>query len=401
MTDRRPLWLLALAAALLGCGGQAAAEAVPIGLLLSYSGALAANSINSERGLLMAIEAANRAGGIGGRPVSVIARDSRSDPSRVTPAANELIAAGTALFIGPDTPDLAVELKGVLAERTVIMPSFTTSSNFAKPRSWFVMGVPAVRVACELFKQLPTSARKKALVVADPNGYNSLLAFQLTTAYGIPWVFLPADVPSNETTVQPIVSVQAEAYLLAALPPSASSLLYTMAAIGALKSPDRWYLSPTLHTPALLETIPKGMLSGAHGVATGPLGEVATEFRQSFQSRWGDTPLDDAYSFYDAGAVAVLALERAAVQEGAIPPGTGLAAHIVAVTARSANVVGWNEIDRGLELLRQGQEVDYVGLSGSLAFDLSGQTAPPQPPTVWWTIEGEDFRDAASVAECP
>src|SRR3954447_23202615 len=128
--------------ALVGCGSSAPDRPVTVGLLLSYSGNLAANSINSERGLSMAIEAANRAGGISGRPVAVLARDSGSDPSKVTPPARQLVEAGAAILIGPDTPDLAVELKALLAERTLIMPSFATSSNFAKPHSWFVMGAP-------------------------------------------------------------------------------------------------------------------------------------------------------------------------------------------------------------------------------------------------------------------
>ena len=51
--------------------------------MLSYTGYLAANSINSERALLMAIEAANAAGGIDQRRVEVLARDTRSDPRKV------------------------------------------------------------------------------------------------------------------------------------------------------------------------------------------------------------------------------------------------------------------------------------------------------------------------------
>jgi hypothetical protein len=54
---------------------------------------------------------------------------------------------------------------------------------------------------------------------------------------------------------------------------------------GALGSPSQWYLSPTLHTPALLETIPKGVLAGAHGVASGTVAG-ASDFRARFEERW-------------------------------------------------------------------------------------------------------------------
>src|SRR5205814_9227432 len=62
----------------LGCGAPAEADhPIPIGLLLSYSGPLAANSVNSERAVLMAVEAVNAAGGVTGRPLSVLPRDTR------------------------------------------------------------------------------------------------------------------------------------------------------------------------------------------------------------------------------------------------------------------------------------------------------------------------------------
>jgi ABC-type branched-subunit amino acid transport system substrate-binding protein len=394
---RTAAWLgLALAAA--SCHDRAPADAIPVGLLLSYSGSLAANSINVERAFLMALEAASAAGGLGGRPVTMVARDTGSDASKVLAPARELFDAGVALMVGPDTPDLAVPLKPLLAEKTLILPSYTTASNFSKPHAWFVMGASAARVACELFAQLSADGRKRPLVIADPNGYNSLLAFELTKTYAIPWQFLPSAEPSTEMTVQPILAAGADAFVLAALPPSASSLVYALAAVGALADPARFYLSPTLHTPALLETIPQGMLQGARGVASGTYTQ-ADVFQARFAQRWQDRPLDDAYSFYDAGALAVLAMQRALVQEGSIPPGTGLARHLVAVTSPQGIAVGWDEIGRGLALLREGQEIRYLALSGPLLFDITGQTA--SAATHWWTIDLDGFDERDSESACP
>ncbi len=391
------LLLLVLLAAGPACREEAGGDPLAVGVLLSYSGSLAANSINSERALLMAFAAANAAGGVGGRELTILARDTGSEASKVLAPAQELLAARPALFIGPDTPDLAVPLKPLLGEHTMILPSFATSSNFSKPHAWFVMGPSAARVACELHAQILADGRLRPLVVADPNGYNSLLAFELTKTFAMPWIFLPSGEPSNEITVQPILAAQADAYVLAALPPSASSLVYALAAVGALQDPGRFYLSPTLHTPALLETIPEGMLEGARGVATGTFGGVDA-FRAQFMSRWQDQPLDDATAFYDAGALTAFALQRALAREGAIPEGTGLAAHLVAVTGADGVEVGWDELGRGLALLRDGQEIRYRALSGPLAFDITGQTAAAT--THWWTIGDGAFRDTASESGC-
>ena len=192
----------------LGCSTDPADDGVSIGLLLSYSGELAANSTNSERALQMAIEVANANGGIAGRPVRIVARDTRSDVTKVVRPASELDAAGVAMFIGPDTPELAVPLVTPLGDRTIILPSFATShSPFRRPPGWFVMGAGTARVACELAAQVRAHGRSKPLVLVDTNGYNSLLAWELTRTYGMPQVVLPSNQASNTSTVRPIAAV--------------------------------------------------------------------------------------------------------------------------------------------------------------------------------------------------
>jgi ABC-type branched-subunit amino acid transport system substrate-binding protein len=386
-------------AVLLAACSQSSSSSIPIGLLLSYSGVLAANSVNSERALFMAIEAANDAGGVSGAMLAVLARDTRSSPTQVSAPTQSLIDAGVALFIGPDTPELVVELKPQLADRLVLLPSYTTSSIFAKPNLWFVMGAPASRIACELQARVQEDGRTQPLVIADPTGFNSLLAYQINQQYSVPWIFLPARQPSNPTTVQPILASPADAYILATLPGSASALIYTLSALGEVQESARWYLSPTLHNSALFETIPRGMLVGAHGVAAGPLGGPSADFAARYRARWQDIPFDEAYAFYDAAAVAALALQRATTRTGSPPPGTALVEDLVAVTHPGATEIGWDEIPRGLELLRQREEITYRGLTGPLSFDTLGQS--PAAPTYWWDVTERGIADSPSRSQCP
>jgi ABC-type branched-subunit amino acid transport system substrate-binding protein len=394
--------LLALGGAL-NCSTPPKDDPIPIGLMLSYTGYLAANSINSERALLMAIEAANAAGGIEGRPVKVLARDTRSDPTKVVAPAKALIDAGVAVLIGPDYTDLVTQLRSVIQNRTVIFPSFATASDVEwKPPSWFVMGAGLKRVACEMVTQYRGAGfnDSEAIQIIDSSGYNSSLSFTLSNTY---FIFkppnLPSDYPSSVATVAPLVDVmsRSKAYVLAATPETASSLVYALTALGAIEDPSRFVLSPTLHTPAFLESIPKGALTGARGVSPGTVAG-AGEFREAFRGRWHDVPLDDAYPFYDAGAIAVLAIQRALRDEGRIPEEPGLSKHIVAVTAPGGASVKWNELGRGLELLREGQEVGYFGLTGQLAFDNAGQTETAS--TKWWGITDDGFVDLPHTNTC-
>jgi ABC-type branched-subunit amino acid transport system substrate-binding protein len=389
-----PARVLALLGILtLACGSAPDQDqgAVSIGVLLSYTGYLSANSINSERAMLMAIEAANAAGGVGGRRVRILARDTGSDPGQVMVRSRELLDAGVALVIGPDTDDLAIAARGALQDRTIILPSFATSSDVLfKAHSWFVIGAPIGRMACELAAQLRADGRQNPMLILNPTGYNASLAWTLTNRYGLPRFVLPASEEPSAATVAFITSSQADAFVLAAFPSSAVSLVYALLANGGLSDPTRWYLSPTLHSPVFLDAVPRAMLAGTRGVSQGTIPE-GVDFQARFAARWSDSALDDAYPFYDAGALAVLGLQRALSREGAIPGGTGLSKHLIAVTHAGGTPIRWNELDRGLERLRQGEEITYLGLSGQLEFDTLGQT--PGASASWWTIGRDGFAD--------
>ena len=70
---------------------------------------------------------------------------------------------------------------------------------------------------------------------------------------------------------------------------------------------------------------------------------------------------------------------------------------MIAVT-QPGTPVGWNEIARGLTMLRQGQEVEYLGLSGPLQFDQFGEA--PEANTNWWTIKNDQFEDIPFQSDC-
>jgi ABC-type branched-subunit amino acid transport system substrate-binding protein len=328
----------------------------------------------------------------------VVARDTRSDVRKVRGAAQELIDAGASLIIGPDNVDLVSDLRPLFLDRTIMLPSINTSSDLLwKPPAWFVMGASAGKVSCELAAQVRRDGRKSPLVIVNPNGYNNTLAWDLTNRYGMAKYVLQNDQASTKETVRPIVSATADAYVLATFPPAGSSLISALTATGLLADPTRWYLSPALHTPFFLQSIPAGALEGAWGVAPGTVAGAA-DFRATFQARWQDDPLDDAYPFYDTGAIVALALQRALAREGAIPAGTRLGAHVTAVTRPGGAPIRWNELPQGLERLRRGEEVEYLGLSGPIEFDAAGQT--PAAATKWWTIAAEGFTDMPKQGDC-
>jgi hypothetical protein len=280
----------------------------------------------------------------------------------------------------------------------VILPSLATSSDILyKSPSWFVIGASIVRVACELVSQLRADGRQNPLLIVNPSGYNSGLAWTLSNSYGFPKFVLGTNEVPTATTVAPITASQADAFVLAAFPPSATSLVYALLATGGFDDPTRWYLSPTLHSPVFLQSLPKGGLAGARGVSQGSNADGAG-FRDRFAAAWDDLPFDDAYPFYDAGALAVLSLQHALTQLGAIPDGRLLSDHIIAVTRAGGTPIRWNELAQGLELIRQGVPITYLGLSGKLEFDTLGHSAGAV--TNWWTIGPDGFADRDGQSDC-
>ncbi len=248
-------------------------------------------------------------------------------------------------------------MRHIMLDRVLLMPSFSTGGDIEyRPLSWFDMGPRTNRMTCELVARLRADGQERPVLVVNPASYNGSLGFSLSINSNLPRIVIP-DVATAES-VAAIVSANADAYVLAGYPATAASLFNALLASGAVGDPTRWYLSPTLHSPAFLSSISRDALQGVRGVAASK-GPSAEAFQARFRQRWHDEPLDDASSFYHAGALAALALVRAQTREGTVP-GADLRAHVVAVTGAGGHPVRWDQIGEGMDRLRQGQEIEYV-----------------------------------------
>ena len=122
--------------------------------------------------------------------------------------------------------------------------------------------------------------------------------------------------------------------------------------------------------------------------------DTTPAFPDAFSARWqGDRPLEGAYFYHDALGLLALALEKtipaadgsidvaqlqAAIQDAAAPPGEGVA---------------WNEIERGLERTRSGNDIYYSGLTGPMLLDTCGSRLLGATST--WQVH------AGTIAEVP
>ncbi|MEM3170745.1 MAG: ABC transporter substrate-binding protein [Candidatus Nitrosotenuis sp.] len=67
-------------------------QTIKIGAILPLTGELAEFGVDEQRGMRLAVEAINNEGGIGGKKLSIMYEDSKSDPKTAVNALQKLIA---------------------------------------------------------------------------------------------------------------------------------------------------------------------------------------------------------------------------------------------------------------------------------------------------------------------
>lgn len=144
---RVPLLRLLAALALLasGCREQ---EPIRVGLVSGLSGRHSDLGVSSRNGALLAVDALNAAGGVGGRPIELVVRDDRQDPEVARAAVEELSRLGVVALVGHATSAMAEATLPILDRERVLMVSPTVSATTFQGRDdWFVMLYPSNAVS--------------------------------------------------------------------------------------------------------------------------------------------------------------------------------------------------------------------------------------------------------------
>lgn len=178
---------------LAGCSGQSPGESggddvevdsVRLGTILPLTGATAQNGNNSRKGIELAVEKINEAGGIssmGGATIDLDVQDGTSDPARAASAATQFVSAGEPplALIGAYASSLTVTVARVTERQQV--PLLTTSFSdelteqgyeylFRLPPAASATGRAQMSYAAEIAKSEDTPIKKAAIVYAN-NAY--------------------------------------------------------------------------------------------------------------------------------------------------------------------------------------------------------------------------------------
>jgi branched-chain amino acid transport system substrate-binding protein len=375
-------------------------DEVRIGLLLPYTGKDGAAGANYERGVLMAVDQVNAAGGLAGKPVRVLYGDTHSDLERGLASAQELADQGVVAIIGPESDELARALPPLLSPAGVAL--LTPSSSSVPVASagdlslWFRLAPSSKDLGIALGRQIKASGAQHVAVVSSEAAYEASFASGVEERLRDSAVSISASVRITaaaadfSAAIAAIVAAQPDAIVLAADASTGSRFVNDFTFVTGSSVLD-WYLSPSLEQPGFLLNTPADAVEGMVGVApaVSPDGARTDAFTEGFIERWnGSKPTTGAFYYYDALALFAVAYEGAA-SAGVEADGQSVHDRVLSASGQSGLVVEWDELQKGIDSARAGKAIYYSGVTGVIALDRSGGRSAAY--TRLWTIDGGHF----------
>ncbi len=364
-----------LLGSVVACDGDTA-PALKIGLLLDFSEGSTEKARDRERAFDLAVQQVNAAGGVFGRPVETVTRDSTRDPAVAVEEARRMIEEdGVHALVGPNSSanslPVAEQAAGP-ASIPAISPSASSPLLTGAEDSDFFF-----RAALSDSAQGPVLAQ-----VTRDLGFTNVGVIYLDDFWGrgiyesfsAAWTgaLRAAVVPPGQTTflseLRETAGGGAEALVVLTFEAEAAVVIREAVESGLY---ERFILGGALKSPALGAAV-DGALAGAHGTAGAPAPESAAlvEWDAAFVAEYGKPP-EYAYvrETYDATIALALAAQAAGSVDGAairdrlrgIGSGPGT---VIAPTAAG--------VAEALRILDEGGAVDYEGAATTMDWDDNG-----------------------------
>ena len=347
------------------------APALKIGLLLNFSAESEAKARDRERAFDLAVKHINAAGGVLGRPVETVSRDSTQDPAVAAEEARRMIEDdGVHALVGPNSSAntlVVVEQITGPAGIPTISPSATSPELTSAADDDFFF-----RTVLSDSAQGPVLAR-----VTRERGFTNVGLIYRDDAWGrglyesfaAAWtgtlqaVVLNAEQTSFLSELRETASRGAQA-LVVVTPEAEAEVIIREATQSDLYG--SFVLGDALKSPALARAVGVERLAGTYGTAGAaePETMIADAWNTAFAAEYGSLP-EYAYvrETYDATIALALAAQAAGSVEGAairdrlrtVGSGPG-----VVVTA------GADGVAAALRILSEGGAVDYEGAAATM-----------------------------------
>ncbi len=354
------------------------AKTIKIGSLSALTGDLAAYGGPIQNGAKLAVEHINKAGGILGRKLELVSRDSQTNPTAAVDAAHKLVnidkvsAIVGALSSGvtiPTATSVSVPNKVVQISPASTSPEIT----YLKDSDFLFRTVPSDSLQClVLAKVAKDRGFKKISSLYVNNAYGEGLAKAMKEAYekigGKVLISVPFNKgePSYRSEVQKAVKDSPDALLLIAYPENGVKILRQAIEFGLA---NKFLFTDGMKAPEIIKNVGAKYLNGTYGTAPAPVAsDLTRKFKEGYKKRFGEYPPKPYIDTnYDATVLISLAMQKSGRADG-----VSIRDAIRDVANPPGEKVSIKDLKKALDLLKKGKEIDYEGVSGSVNFDRNG-----------------------------
>ena len=368
-------------------------EVTKIGTLLDATGDLATYGPPLQIAADLAVELVNEAGGVNGGTLEVVHRDSGTSEQIATDAASALVnVEGVDAIIGSLSSGVTIavaESVTIPGGAVLISPASTSPA---------ISGMDDNDL---LFRTAVSDALQGvvAATVANELGLTNVATLYINNAYGEGLTSVFAENFENlGGTVSAQVGIESgQATYLSELRQASEGGAEALMAIGYPESAgvflreavegdffEMYLFVDGTKSQEMFDALPSGAFDGNYGTAPGaPDTPSKQEFLDLYSSRTEGNP--DALFIseaFDAAVVLALAIEHADSGDG-----DAIKNSMREVANAPGEQVGPGDIARALELIRAGEDVDYVGAAGDQDFDANGDVL--NTIEVWRVADGQ------------
>jgi len=392
---RRVLVLLLVVGLTLGLAiTGAAAETIKIGALMSLTGALGPYGPSISDGAQMAVDEINAAGGVLGKQLELVVRDTATSPDVGRDAASKLVEIDKVpAIVGALSSGVTLAASSVTipAEVVLISPASTAPSLpalddndyvFRTVVSDEVQGVVLGRLAV-ILNYTRTS------VTYVNNDYGKGLAdtfkntFEALGGQVLVMVAYEENKPSYRGEVDKLLAGNPDAIVMVSYPVDGNKQIVEAVEAGyqgAFLMTDGMKGEGVAPGPACASAESPGPIEGAYGtVAAG--GFKADQFEADYNAGgYGPSTIPYYDKAYDAVMLIALAMVRAGEATG-----PAIRDNLRAVANPPGEIVYYNEFEKAVALLEAGQDINYQGAAGVVDFKDTGDVTGG---ILIWKVEG-------------
>ncbi|NIA03709.1 MAG: ABC transporter substrate-binding protein [Nitrospirae bacterium] len=360
-----------------------AEDTIKIGALMSLTGALAPYGPPIANGAKLAVAQINAAGGVLGKQLDLIVRDTGTSPDIGRDAASKLVELDRVqAIIGALSSGVTIAASSVTIPAGVVLISPASSSPaipalndndyvFRTVVSDAVQGVVMARLAVIL-------NYSKVSVIYVNNAYGKGLADVFSDTFASLGGTVPASVPYEENKasyrgeVEKATSGAPDAVFMVSYPVDGNKQIVEAVEAGyqgKFLFSDGMKGEGVSPGPACASADNPGPIEGAYGTVASA-GFQAAQFDSDYATTFDPSTVPYNYQAYDAMMLIALAMERAGDTSA-----QAIHDNLRAVANPAGEKVYYGEWAKAVALLKAGKEINYEGVSGVVDFKDNGDVA--------------------------